>query len=140
MLKHGTRQQTGEGERDMTHETDEPETKPAANDFSLSGGIVDKHSLCDVTQLPTKNTHNIQEGEYTQPLELVDSGREDTQKDSDEMENEDEVDGRPSDISQCSDVDPPTRVDRKRGVLCPDIYLSGCVGDLATPVRVGRGQ
>jgi hypothetical protein len=47
MLKHDTTQQTDEGERDMTHETDEPETKPAAKDFSPSGGIVDKHSLCD---------------------------------------------------------------------------------------------
>jgi hypothetical protein len=76
----------------MTHDTDVPETKPAANDFSLSGGIADKHSLCDVTQRPTENTHNIQEGEYTRPLELVDSRRKDTQQDSDEMETGDEVD------------------------------------------------
>lgn len=93
-----------------------PETKPAANDVSLSGGTVDKHSLCDVTQRPTtENTHNIQEGEYTQPLELVNSRKKDTQNDSDEMETGDEVDGRPSDISQCSDVYPPTRGDRKKG-------------------------
>jgi hypothetical protein len=79
-----TRQQTVEGERDMTHETDVPETKSAAKDSSPSGGTVDKHSLCDLTQRPTiENTNNIQEREDTQPLELVDSGREDTQKDSD---------------------------------------------------------
>jgi hypothetical protein len=41
-----------------------------------------------------QRTHNIQEGKYTQPLELMDSGREDTQKDIDEMETGDEVDGR----------------------------------------------
>jgi hypothetical protein len=72
-------------------------------------------TACDLTQRPTtENTHNIQEGEYTQPLELVESSREDTQKDSDEMETGDEVDGRPPDISQCSDVD-PTRGNRKKG-------------------------
>jgi hypothetical protein len=111
-----TRQQTDEGEGDMTHETDEPETRPAAKDSSPPGETVDKHSLCDLTQRPTTentSTHNTQKGEYTQPLELVNSGRENTQKDSDEMETGDEVEGRPSDISQCSDVAPPTCGDRK---------------------------
>jgi hypothetical protein len=100
----------------MTYETDEPKTKRATKDFSPSDGIVDKHSLCDLTQRPTtENTHNIQEGEYTQPLELVNSGRKDTQKDSDEMETGDEFDGRPSDTSQCSDIKPPTRGDLRKG-------------------------
>jgi hypothetical protein len=58
IVKHGTRQQTHEGERDVTYETDEHGTKPAAKDFSPSGGIVDKHSLCDFTQRPT--TENTQ--------------------------------------------------------------------------------
>jgi hypothetical protein len=54
------------------------------------------------------------ERDYTQPLELVDSGREDTQ-DSDEMETGDEVEGRPSDISQYCDVGPPNRGDLTDG-------------------------
>jgi hypothetical protein len=67
MVKHGTKwQQTDEGERVMTHETDEPETEPAAKDFTSTVGIVDKHNLCDLTkQRTTENTHNIQQEEYT---------------------------------------------------------------------------
>jgi hypothetical protein len=113
-VKHGTkRQQTDEGERVRTHETDESETEPAAKDFTPTGGIVEKYNLCDLTQRQTtENTHSIHEGEFTQPLELVDSGRENTHKDYDEMETGDEAYGRPSDISQCSEGDPPTSGDR----------------------------
>src|SRR5215510_11768318 len=54
MVKHGTkRQQTDEGERVMARKTDEPETEPAAKDFTPLGGIVNKHSICDLTQRQT---------------------------------------------------------------------------------------
>jgi len=57
-----------------------------------------------LSQLSPKETlpgtiFQIQDGERTQPQELVESGRENTRKDSDEMETVDEVEEMTPDIS-----------------------------------------
>jgi len=72
-----------------------------------------------LTQLSTKETlpaiiTQVLDGEGTQPHELVESGREDTRKDSDGMETEDEVEEMTPDISQRRDSNPPTTGDRKK--------------------------
>jgi len=104
-VKYGTtRQQQEEGGRDITYMSNEPDIEPPAKESPLSDGVVCTHSQCDLTQLSTKETlpstiSQIQDRERTQPQELVESGREDTRKDSDEMETVDEVEEMTPDIS-----------------------------------------
>jgi len=68
-----------------------------------------------LTQLSTKEIlpstiSQIQDGERKQPQELVESGREETRKDRDEMETVDEVEEMTPDIS-CGGT--PTHQHRK---------------------------
>jgi len=53
-------------------------------------------------------------GECIQPLELVDSSWEDTQKDSDGMETGDEADGLPFDMDQWREFDLLSHGDRNK--------------------------
>jgi len=104
-VKHGTtRQQQVEGGRDITHMSNEPDIEPPTKESPPSDRVVATHSQCDLTQLLTKETlpctiTQIQDEERTQTRELVESGREDTWKDSDEMETGDEVEEMTHDIS-----------------------------------------
>jgi len=118
-VKHGTsRQQQEEKGRDITHMCDEPDIETPAKD-TPPGGVVGTHSQCHLTQSSTKETlpgiiTQIQDGERTQPQKLVESGREDTRKDSDGRATGDKVEEMTPDISQRRDSDPPTYGDRKK--------------------------
>jgi len=115
-VKYGTtRQQQEEGGRDITYMSNEPDIEPPAKESPPSDGVGCTHSQCDLTQLSTKETlpstiSQIQDGERTQPQELVESGREDMRKDSDEMETEDEVEEMTPDI-RCGET--PTHQHRE---------------------------
>ena len=103
-VKHGTtRQQQEEGGRDITYMSNESDIEPPAKESPPSDGVVGTHSQCDLTQLSTKETlpstiSQKQDGERTQPHELMESGREDTRKDSNEMETVNEVEEMTPDI------------------------------------------
>jgi len=76
--------------------SNEPDIEPPAKNSPPSDGVVATHSQCDLTQLSTKETlpgtiTQIQGGERIQTQELIDSGREDTRKESDEMETGEEM-------------------------------------------------
>jgi len=75
-VKHGTtRQKQEEGGRDITHMSDERDIEPHTKESPPpSDGVVGTHSLCDMTQLSTKETlpetiTQIEDGERTQPQE-----------------------------------------------------------------------
>ena len=117
-----SRQQQEEGERDITYMSDEPVIEPPAKDTPPPDGVVGTHSQCDLTQIPTKETlpgiiTQIQDGERTQPQELLESGREDTWKDNDGMETGDEFEEMTPDINQWRDSDLLTPGDQKNGTV-----------------------
>jgi hypothetical protein len=82
-------------------------------------GINCMQGQCDLTLHSSNETlsganSQIQGGECTQPLELVDNGRKDTQKDSDGMETGDKAAGLPLDMDHRREVDLLSHGERKK--------------------------
>ena len=84
--------------------TDEPDIETPEMESLLLDRVDGTHSQCDLTQLSTKENMpgtltQIQDGEFTQPQDLVESGREYIRKDNVEMETGDEVEEMTPDLS-----------------------------------------
>jgi hypothetical protein len=73
-----------------------PNSEPTAKDTSLSDETVDMHNLSDLTLQSTTATQQVitpktRDEMHIKPQGFVESGGEDTRRDSDGMETEDET-------------------------------------------------
>jgi len=118
-VTHSTsRQPQDEKERVISHMDEDSDIDCHVKGITPPERIDCMQSQCDLTRHSSNETlsganSQIQSGECTQPLELVDSGREDTQ-DSDGMETGDEAAGLPLDMDQRREVNPLSRGDHKK--------------------------
>jgi len=104
------------------HVSDETNTEHSVENTSIIGELIDTNSQCELKQLPTKETlpgtsTQRQERNFTQPQELVESGRDGNWKESNGMKTGDDVEEMTTDISQQEDHEPSISESVRNGII-----------------------